>query len=243
MERIKFVNTDGLAYNNIINAMKRMIDRERRKSFSSFNNNEYCWDIGFDILRGLKDVYHDLRLPSEIDEILDIKVRRILYHSDNASTICLTKDVNDRDPIMVTSRQSGKTNIQLKHLAEIMKKWNRGIVNNNPSIKNVIFNNPATIVFWNDGTKTVVKAENEPFDPEKGLAMAIAKKSLGNKSNYYNEFKKWLPEKEAKWKDPAEKVCSTCKYFSLGPSSMSTCLDCLKGENLPNWEKADGKDV
>ena len=237
MERIKFVNTDGLAYNNIINAMKKMIDRERRKSFSSFNNNEYCWDIGFDILRGLKDVYHDLRLPSEIDEILDIKVRRILYHSDNASTICLTKDVNDRDPIMVTSRQSGKTNIQLKHLAEIMKKWNRGIVNNNPSIKNVIFNNPATIVFWNDGTKTVVKAENEPFDPEKGLAMAIAKKSLGNKSNYYNEFKKWLPEKEAKWKDPAEKVCSSCKYFVLGSSITHTCSECLKDETLPHWEK------
>lgn len=48
-------------------------------------------------------------------------------------------------------------------------------------IKKVIFNNPATIVFWADGTKTVVKAKNEDFDPEKGLAMAIAKKALGNK--------------------------------------------------------------
>ena len=33
------------------------------------------------------------------------------------------------------------------------------------------------------------------MDPEKGLAMAIAKKALGNEGNYYNEFKKWLPEK------------------------------------------------
>ena len=32
-------------------------------------------------------------------------------------------------------------------------------------IENVIFNDPATIVFWDDGTKTVVKAQNEPFDP------------------------------------------------------------------------------
>ena len=64
------------------------------------------------------------------------------------------------------------------------------------SIKNVIFNNPATIVFWNDGTKTVVKAENEEFDPEKGLAMAISKKFLGNQGNYYETFKKWLPAKE-----------------------------------------------
>lgn len=63
-------------------------------------------------------------------------------------------------------------------------------------IKKVIFNDPATIVFWNDGSKTVVKAHDEVFDPEKGLAMAISKKLLGNKGNYYNEFKKWLPEEE-----------------------------------------------
>ena len=37
------------------------------------------------------------------------------------------------------------------------------------SIDKVIFNDPATIVFWKDGTKTVVKATNEKFDREKGL--------------------------------------------------------------------------
>ena len=61
-------------------------------------------------------------------------------------------------------------------------------------IKDVIFNDPATIVFWNDGTKTVVKAENEPFDREKGLAMAISKKVLGNKGNYFETFKKFIKE-------------------------------------------------
>ena len=61
-------------------------------------------------------------------------------------------------------------------------------------IKKAIFNNPATIVYWNDGTKTVVKAENEDFDPEKGLAMAIAKKAYGNVGSYYNQFKKFLPK-------------------------------------------------
>ena len=59
-------------------------------------------------------------------------------------------------------------------------------------IKDVIFNDPATIVLWADGTKTVVKAENEPFDPEKGLAMAIAKKALGNNYDYYDIFKKYV---------------------------------------------------
>lgn len=65
-------------------------------------------------------------------------------------------------------------------------------------IKRVVFNNPCTIILWNDGTKTVVKAENEPYDPEKGLAMCLAKKALGNKGNYYNVFRKWLPKEEEK---------------------------------------------
>lgn len=67
---------------------------------------------------------------------------------------------------------------------------------NAATIIHVIFNNPATIVFWMDGTKTVVKAENEDYDPEKGLAMAIAKRALGNEGNYYNVFRKWLPKEE-----------------------------------------------
>ena len=66
-----------------------------------------------------------------------------------------------------------------------------------PEIKNVIFNDPATIVFWEDGTKTVVKCQDgDEFDPEKGLAMAIAKKAYRNKGNYCNKLKKWLPKEE-----------------------------------------------
>ena len=62
-----------------------------------------------------------------------------------------------------------------------------------PEIKDVIFNNPATIVFWEDGTKTVVQCrENDIYDPEKGLAMAISKKIMGNKRDYYHTFKHWL---------------------------------------------------
>ena len=64
-----------------------------------------------------------------------------------------------------------------------------------PQIKNVIFNNPATIVFWDDGSKTVVKANGEDaFTPEVGLAMAISKKALGNGSSYFDEFKKWCKD-------------------------------------------------
>ena len=70
-------------------------------------------------------------------------------------------------------------------------------MNNNTSVflMRVIYNDPATIAFWSDGTKTIVKAQpGDIFDPEKGLAMVIVKKACGNKGNYYNSFKRWLPK-------------------------------------------------
>lgn len=60
-------------------------------------------------------------------------------------------------------------------------------------IKKVIFNPPATVVIWQDGTKTVVKcSENDIFDPEKGLAMAIIKKIYGNDNSFHKIFKQWI---------------------------------------------------
>jgi hypothetical protein len=77
-------------------------------------------------------------------------------------------------------------------MADVMNKFNINKAGCSVEIKEVIFNPPATIVFWADGTKTVVQArEGDEFDPEKGLAMAISKKALGNQGNYYNHFKKW----------------------------------------------------
>lgn len=61
-----------------------------------------------------------------------------------------------------------------------------------PDITKVVFNRPATIVFWDDGTKTIVKCDGEDiYSEEVGIAMCIAKKALGNKSNYNNVIKKW----------------------------------------------------
>lgn len=63
-----------------------------------------------------------------------------------------------------------------------------------PKIERVIFHDPATIVYWKDGTKTVVKAHNEKFDKEKGLLAAIAKKVYGNKANFNNVIKHFVEE-------------------------------------------------
>ena len=94
---------------------------------------------------------------------------------------------------------------------------------NYPTIKKVIFNPPATIVYWSDGDKTVVKhqaaaqkeiapgvvaTQIEQFDPEKGLAMAVSKKFLGKTKShydYYEEFKKWLGKLSKKLKKKEKK--------------------------------------
>lgn len=74
------------------------------------------------------------------------------------------------------------------------------------SIKNVIFNPPATVVYWTDGTKTVVKCnENDIFDPEKGLALAVAKRCAGNRGAYYTEIRHWVKKC---WKDNPNKPCT-----------------------------------
>ena len=67
--------------------------------------------------------------------------------------------------------------------------------NNIPEVKKVIFNDPATIVYWKDGTKTVVKCQKgDVFDSEKGFAMAFLKKCWGNKGNFNDKLIKIMKE-------------------------------------------------
>lgn len=93
-------------------------------------------------------------------------------------------------------------------------------------IKKVKFNPPATIVFWTDNTKTVVKCNDEDYDPEKGLAMCICKKVLGNKGNYYEVFKKWRPKEDDS--DVVQKVLEHIKpqtfEFELKPIDINQRL-------------------
>lgn len=99
-------------------------------------------------------------------------------------------------------------------------------------IKQVIFNDPATIVIWADGTKTIVKCQpGDVYDAEKGLALCIAKKFFGNKGNFNEVFKKWIPKKKpshAEVKNETnilvEKMRDKLQEYCQQPRS---CRDCL----------------
>lgn len=143
------------------------------KPYDSIVKNIQCW------LRGL------LGLPT-------------IYYTDIASLYPQVDESVYKGGYRFTNRHYGS---YISHDIDAMigafKKYKEYKEKNMklPKIEKVIFNDPATIVFWADGTKTVVKnTDKKKFDPEKGLAMAITKKALGNEGNYYNELRKWLPE-------------------------------------------------
>ena len=116
-----------------------------------------------------------------------------------------------------------------------------------PTIKNVIFNYPATIVFWTDGDKTVVKCrEGDMFNPEVGLALATLKKLHGNKGNYRKAFKPWVEKYETIHNAKTEKIAeqfyeSICNAeiekkeeakASGKPEGYGICADCKHFDTL-----------
>ena len=51
------------------------------------------------------------------------------------------------------------------------------------TIKKIMYKPPATIVFWNDGTKTVAVCEKgDTYNRELGFALCVLKKKYGNKT-------------------------------------------------------------
>lgn len=94
---------------------------------------------------------------------------------------------------------SGKTGavdrLIKKHLLDNRHLYSMGAV---PRAEKVILHDPAVVVYWKDGTKTVAKAQNERYDPEKGLAMCFVKKMLDVNGKTLTVFNKLLKKADAK---------------------------------------------
>ena len=116
------------------------------------------------------------------------------------------------------------------------------------AIKDVIFAPPATIVYWSDGSKTVVKcSEKDVFDPEKGLAMAIAKRCGGNKGSYYKEIQNWVEKSGKKYPGKPYTENSSVendalkKYIAQAKKSYETALEAAAKGNPANFLSEMGR--
>lgn len=138
---------------------------------------------------------------------LDFRVER--YPNYNPSVIKIKIKSRDNKPISQEVRN--KIELIIKSYAllipihvDYIQEEKQMIINpkiyySNVTIDRVIFNPPATIVLWDDGTKTVVKcSEDDEWDEEKGLALAILKKVMGNDNTYHKIFKKYIPKEPMK---------------------------------------------
>ena len=158
--------------------------------------------------------WNKVHRPYRLDN-LDALVYGYIKESDKSSSANSEKTIADET--------KGGKNMNRK---ETTNKSNRKSPDFRGFIKKVKFNPPATIVFWTDNTKTIVKCNGEDYDPEKGLAMCISKKFLGDKGNYYEVFKKWLPKEDDS--DVVQKVLEHIKpqtfEFELKPIDINQRL-------------------
>ena len=121
-------------------------------------------------------------------------------HDDMMKVILSTGHELVFSPCDLTSDLDGNWRIRSGALYPRCEGKKTDSATNTAAIKDVIFAPPATIVYWSDGSKTVVKcSEKDVFDPEKGLAMAIAKRCGGNKGSYYKEIQNWVEKSRKKY--------------------------------------------
>lgn len=65
------------------------------------------------------------------------------------------------------------------------------------TIKKIIYNPPATVILWNDGTKTTSKCEyGDVYSKEMGFMLCVLKKKYGNQTlhNMLNTYVYGVPE-------------------------------------------------
>lgn len=180
--------------------MREMLNTEFCTYVGGIRESDYEWIIGRDVWDRIikndsnsrNNIYNiEAIITNRGDAIYKVFDIEVVISTNELNTITLIKKYEKHErgnemPVekKSTIRYNGYTSVSASSISV-------------PAIKKVIFNDPATIVLWTDESKTVVKCQDgDIYDPEKGLAMAISKKALGNKGNYCNEFKKWLPEDE-----------------------------------------------
>lgn len=169
-------------------------------------------------------------------------------HDDLMKVILSTGHELAFGPCDLTSDRDGNWRIHSGALYPRCEGKKTASATNTAAIKDVIFAPPATIVYWSDGSKTVVKcSEKDVFDPEKGLAMAIAKRCGGNKGSYYKEIQNWVEKSGKKYPGKPYTENSSVendalkKYIAQAKKSYETALEAAAKGNPANFLSEMGR--
>lgn len=169
-------------------------------------------------------------------------------HDDLMKVILSTGHELAFGPCDLTSDRDGNWRIRSGALYPRCEGKKTASATNTAAIKDVIFAPPATIVYWSDGSKTVVKcSEKDVFDPEKGLAMAIAKRCGGNKGSYYKEIQNWVEKSGKKYPGKPYTENSSVendalkKYITQAKKSYETALEAAAKGNPANFLSEMGR--
>lgn len=169
-------------------------------------------------------------------------------HDDLMKVILSTGHELAFGPCDLTSDRDGNWRIRSGALYSRREGKKTASATNTAAIKDVIFAPPATIVYWSDGSKTVVKcSEKDVFDPEKGLAMAIAKRCGGNKGSYYKEIQNWVEKSGKKYPGKPYTENSSVendalkKYIAQAKKSYETALEAAVKDNPANFLSEMGR--
>lgn len=130
---------------------------------------------------------------SDVRGCNDLLSNGVLY---SATSCCCKSDkdmIADAIEMWTTKpKEEEKEKVEKKLLGTVKIKYNDQETKNPLSIDHVIFSGPATIVFWADGDKTIVKCKpGDEYSYDVGIAMATLKKIFGDSySVYKNDVKR-----------------------------------------------------
>lgn len=120
-----------------------------------------------------------------------------------------------KDEISQLKAENEQLRKEYKIVREVNDAYYEKYVKNKPVLQSVTYNPPATIAFWDDGTKTVSKcSKKDVFSRECGLALCYMYKIFGKK-----QTKEIL--REHCWTIPAHDLALTCDGNIITASQLT----------------------
>lgn len=134
--------------------------------------------------RACKMMTHNMMPKFDIDDIVTVAYD----HCEKDWKVTAVR-INQIDMRATYELVSDKTHATLHNVQEgditLVKrpaqKKEKLTMDNRYKVKKILYNGPATIVYWADGEKTVVKCmDTDTFDPMAGFCAALAKRVYGS---------------------------------------------------------------